>query len=143
MSGARAAELLRRWFIPRRARCRWSSHRLYFGEIRHPRTGDSIDQVLAVLMRAPRSYTGVDVAELHCHGSPGVVQALLELARDDGVRLAYPGEFTQRAVLNGRMDLAQAESVLEVITARSERALKQASTGVSGAFSRAVESIRR
>jgi tRNA modification GTPase len=115
---------------------------LYFGDIRHPRSGESIDQGFAVLMRAPRSYTGEDVAELHCHGSPAVVRDLLELAREDGVRLAYPGEFTMRAVINGRMDLAQAESVLEVITARSERALRQATAGVSGAFSQAVETIR-
>jgi tRNA modification GTPase len=93
-------------------------------------------------MRAPRSYTGEDVAEFHCHGSPAVVRDVLELAREEGLRLAYPGEFTMRAVLNGRMDLAQAESVLEVITARSERALRQATAGVSGAFSRAVEEIR-
>jgi tRNA modification GTPase len=93
-------------------------------------------------MRAPRSYTGEDVAELHCHGSQAVVRELLALAREEGVRLAYPGEFTMRAVMNGRMDLAQAESVLEVITARSERALRQANTGVAGAFSRSVESIR-
>jgi len=142
MSGPRAAESLRRWFRPRRKQCRWSSHRLYFGEIRHPRTDDVIDQALAVLMRAPRSYTGEDVAELHCHGSQAVVRELLELAREEGVRLAYPGEFTMRAVVNGRMDLAQAESVLEVITARSERALRQANAGVAGAFSRSVESIR-
>jgi tRNA modification GTPase len=94
------------------------------------------------MMRAPRSYTGEDVAELHCHGSPAVVRDILELAREDGVRLAQPGEFTMRAVMNGRMDLAQAESILEVITARSERALRQANEGVSGAFSRDVETIR-
>jgi tRNA modification GTPase len=142
MSGPRAAKMLRRWFTPRRRRCRWSSHRLYFGDIRHPRSGESIDQGLAVLMRAPRTYTGEDVAELHCHGSPAVVRELLELAREEGVRLAYPGEFTMRAVLNGRMDLSQAESVLEVITARGERALRQAAAGVSGAFSQEVEAIR-
>jgi tRNA modification GTPase len=142
ISGPRAAESLRRWFRPRRKRCRWSSHRLYFGEIKHPRTDDVIDQGLAVLMRAPRSYTGEDVAELHCHGSHAVVHEVLELAREEGLRLAYPGEFTMRAVMNGRMDLAQAESVLEVITARSERALRQANAGVAGAFSRSVESIR-
>ena len=142
LSGPRAAESLRRWFRPRRKACRWSSHRLYFGEIKHPRTGDVIDQGLAVLMRAPRSYTGEDVAELHCHGSRAVVGDLLELAREDGVRLAYPGEFTMRAVMNGRMDLAQAESVLEIITARSERALRQANAGIAGAFSQAVETIR-
>jgi tRNA modification GTPase len=93
-------------------------------------------------MRAPRSYTGEDVAELHCHGSQEVVRELLDLAREEGVRLAFPGEFTMRAVMNGRMDLAQAESVLEVITARGERALRQANAGVAGAFSRSVESIR-
>jgi tRNA modification GTPase len=142
MSGPRAAQTLRQWFIPRRSRCRWASHRLYFGDIRDPRSGDLIDQGLAVLMRAPRTYTGEDVAEVHCHGSPAVVQEVLELAREAGVRLAYPGEFTMRAVLNGRMDLSQAESILEVITARGERALKQAIAGVSGAFSHEVEAIR-
>src|SRR5215204_3306819 len=97
MSGPRAAQTLRQWFIPRRSRCRWARHRLYFGDIRDPRSGDLIDQRLAVLMRAPRTYTGEDVAEVHCHGSPAVVQEVLELAREAGVRLAYPGEFTLRA----------------------------------------------
>ncbi|MFN0072405.1 MAG: tRNA uridine-5-carboxymethylaminomethyl(34) synthesis GTPase MnmE [Chloroflexota bacterium] len=143
LSGPGAAAALRRWFVPARARCRWSSHRLYFGEIQHPRTHEVIDRGLAVLMRAPRSYTGEDTAELHCHGSPHVVQEVLNLAWEEGIRLARPGEFTLRAVLNGRLDLAQAESLLELITARSERALRQANAGVSGAFSAEVDSIRK
>lgn len=101
-----------------------------------------MDRGLAVLMRAPRSYTGEHVAELHCHGSPQVVRAVLDLARRDDVRLAEPGEFTLRAVLNGRMDLSQAESVLETITARSERGLRQALSGLGGSFSQRVRAIR-
>jgi tRNA modification GTPase len=107
-----------------------------------PATAEPIDQGLGVLMRAPRSYTGEQVAELHCHGSPQVTRSILDLAERDGVRLADPGEFTLRAVLNGRMDLSQAESVLETITARSERGLRQALSGLAGSFSRRVREIR-
>lgn len=142
ISGPRAARVLRTWFKPRRPNCRWTSHRLYFGSILDPASGTRLDEGLAVLMRSPRSYTGEDVAEIHCHGSPELIRMLLDRGRQEGLRLAHPGEFTQRAVLNGRMDLAQAESVLEAITARSERAVRQAASGLAGAFSQAVESIR-
>lgn len=143
VSGPRAARLLRRLFQPNRRNCRWASHRLYYGTLRSPTTGAAVDRALAVLMRAPHSYTGEDVAELHCHGSPLVVRRTIDLARHEGVRLANPGEFTLRAVLNGRLDLAQAESVLEIVRAQSERGLELAVRGLSGHLSGQVRTVRR
>src|SRR5258706_2807770 len=108
------------------------SHTLHFGTIRDPRSGDSIDQGLAVLMRRPKSYTGEDVAELHCHGAPLVTRRVLELILSRGARHAEPGEFTKRAFLNGRLDLAQAEAVLRLTQARTEGGMNLAGAPMHG-----------
>lgn len=93
-------------------------------------------------MRGPRTYTGEDVVELSCHGSPVVLRVVLERLIAEGARLAAPGEFTRRAYLNGRMDLAQAEAVALLITARTERAVTLAARGVAGEFGRIVRDLR-
>src|SRR5690348_17104334 len=112
------------------------SHRLYHGTVRDPRTETVLDQVLLTIMRAPRSYTGEDVIEVNCHGGVFVVRRILGLILRQGARHAEPGEFTMRAVLNGRIDVPQAEAVLDLIRARTETAadlaLRQAEGGVSG-----------
>ncbi|MFI4940803.1 MAG: tRNA uridine-5-carboxymethylaminomethyl(34) synthesis GTPase MnmE [Burkholderiales bacterium] len=104
--------------------------------------GSLIDQGLAIYFEAPHSYTGEDVLELHGHGGPIVLQMLLarclEAGRDIGLRLAQPGEFTQRAFLNDKLDLAQAEAVADLIEASTEAAAKSASQSLSGAFSQAI-----
>src|SRR5262249_42292741 len=86
-----------------------------YGTIREPRTDKVLDQVLLTIMRKPRSYTGEDVVEVHCHGGVFVVRRILGLILAEGARHAEPGEFTKRAFLNGRLDLAQAEAVLDLI----------------------------
>lgn len=101
-----------------------------------------IDEVLAVFMPGPRTFTGEDVAEVHCHGGPAILEAVLELIFKRGARLAQPGEFTRRAFLNGRMDLAQAEAVAEAIAAPAREALRAAQAKLGGALSGYVEELR-
>lgn len=107
--------------------------------------GAVIDQGLALYFRAPHSYTGEDVLELHGHGGPVVLQMLLsrvlEAGREHGLRLAEPGEFTRRAYLNDKLDLAQAEAVADLIDASTEAAAKSASQSLSGAFSQVVHRL--
>lgn len=102
-----------------------------------------VDQGLLLVFRAPRSYTGQDAAELQVHGGPAVLQAVLELCLRHGARQAGPGEFSLRAVLGGKLDLAQAEGVLAMVEARSEAASRQAAVGLSGALTQALEEARR
>ncbi|HIJ96051.1 MAG TPA: tRNA uridine-5-carboxymethylaminomethyl(34) synthesis GTPase MnmE [Desulfuromonadales bacterium] len=118
------------------------SHRFAFGRIFDQNSGDIIDEAMAVLMCAPRSYTREDVLELHCHGGWLVVERVLSLALLCGARLADPGEFTRRAFLNGRIDLIQAEAVMDIIASRSEAALKLAQQQREGLLSRSIEKIR-
>lgn len=110
------------------------SHKLYLGRLLTPNE-ERVDNVLAVIMRSPRSYTGEDVVEVHCHGGLQILRSVLDLFLNVGARMAGPGEFTQRAFLNGRLDLAQAEAVIEVIRARSERASRVALDQLDGHLS--------
>jgi len=105
-------------------------------------SGEPLDEVVAVLYRAPRSYTGEDTLEISCHGSPLIVTRLLEDLARRGCRQAEPGEFTRRAFLNGRMDLTQAEAVMELIEARSDMALRAAGNQLRGAFGRQLEELK-
>lgn len=103
---------------------------------------DIIDEVLLTVMRAPRSYTREDVAEINCHGGIVALRRVLELVLAHGARLADPGEFTRRAFLNGRIDLAQAEAVLDIIRAKTDAALKVGSAQLKGALSKIIRAIR-
>ena len=114
------------------------SHRFYLGTIIDPQTGDSVDEAMAVIMRSPRSYTREDVVELHCHGGMLVVERVLLLALHAGARLADPGEFTRRAFLNGRIDLVQAEAVMDIIGAQTDAALKLAQRQRAGLLSERI-----
>ena len=108
------------------------SHRLYYGTIVDPQDGSSIDEVLLTCMLAPRSYTREDVVEINCHSGLTVLRKILELVIQSGARPAEPGEFTKRAFLNGRIDLAQAEAVIDIIEAKTEASLKIASSQLQG-----------
>ena len=110
---------------------------------RDPGSGERLDEVLVAVMRAPRSYTGEDVAEVHGHGGPINMGRLLRAALAAGARPAEPGEFTRRAVARGRMDLVQAEAVLGVIAAASERALRLAQRQLEGRLGAHVAELRR
>jgi tRNA modification GTPase len=118
------------------------SHMLHYGTIRDPKTDKNLDQVLLTIMRKPRSYTGEDVVEVHCHGGVFVVRRILGLILSEGARHAEPGEFTKRAFLNGRVDLAQAEAVLDLIEARTERGADLALSQIKGELSNWVGDLR-
>jgi tRNA modification GTPase len=120
----------------------FQSHRLYYGHIHDPENGWVLDEVLLSVMKAPRSYTREDVVEINAHGGQAAVNAILELVLRYGARLAEPGEFTKRAYINGRIDLTQAEAVIDVINARSAKSLIMATGQVSGSLKRPVEQIR-
>jgi tRNA modification GTPase len=146
ISGRGAREVLRHVFVPaagQGAAGSLESHRVYYGHAVDPTTGEVIDEVLALCMLAPRSYTREDVVEIHCHGGPVPVQRLLLSVLQSGARLAVAGEFTMRAFLNGRIDLAQAEAVADVIRSRTDRGLALAMKGLGGHLSRQVRAARQ
>jgi tRNA modification GTPase len=118
------------------------SHTLHHGTINDVKTGAVLDEALLALMRKPHSYTGEDVVEIHCHGGPLLTRRLLQLVLSRGARHAEPGEFTKRAFLNGRLDLAQAEAVLDLIQARTETGMKLAAEQMHGGLSRWVAELR-
>ena len=120
----------------------WSSHRILYGYIRHPKTKQIVDEALLLLMLQPRSYTREDVVEFHCHGGIIAVQNVLQLCVAQGARLAQPGEFTLRAFLNGRIDLTQAESVADLVNAQSTAASQVALTGLQGKLSSPIRHLR-
>jgi len=103
-------------------------------------SGQEIDSGLVVSFEAPRSYTGEDVVELHCHGSPVIVDMLIEAVIASGARMAEPGEFTKRAFLNNKMDLSQAESVADIISAQTRAAVIGANASLKGVFAQDIES---
>lgn len=140
ISGARAFEIARKVFTPLPAEVQ--SHRIYVGNIVNPDTGEHIDRALLLAFRAPRSYTGEDVVEFSCHGGMVLLRRVLRLTLQYGARLAQPGEFTLRAFLNGRLDLAQAEAVADLVRARTETAQRLAMRQHEGELSRAIHAIR-
>lgn len=120
----------------------WESHRIIYGYIRHPQTKQVIDESLLLIMQAPRSFTREDVVEFHCHGGIIAVQAVLQLCLENGARLAQPGEFTLRAFLNGRLDLTQAESIADLVGAKSPQAAQTALAGITGKLARPIRKFR-
>ena len=120
----------------------WDSHRVLYGHVIDPASGERVDEALLLLMRAPRSFTRETVVELHCHGGLICVQRVLELVLAAGARRALPGEFSQRAFLNGRLDLTRAEAISELITARSRRAAQLAMSGLDGGLERRIAALR-
>lgn len=117
------------------------SHRIYYGFIIDPSTGQRIDEILLSVMKAPNTYTREDVVEINCHGGYIVLKEVFELVVRSGARPAFPGEFTARAFLNGRIDLTQAEAVLDLIRAKTEEAERIAIEQVTGALRREIEDI--
>ncbi len=142
LSGPLACAIARRLFRPHRPRPTWQSHRLYLGHIVDPQ-GEIIDEVMVTFMRAPYTYTREDVVEINCHSGYGVLRRILDLALAAGARLARPGEFTLRAFLSGRLDLTQAEAVLEVIRARTETHLQVAAAHLQGGLGRRLTRVRQ
>jgi tRNA modification GTPase len=141
LSGPLAPAMARRLFHPRRPCDPWQSHRLYLGHILDSQ-GQVIDEVLLTWMQAPHTYTREDVVEIHCHSGSAALKAILGAALALGARLARPGEFTLRAFLSGRLDLSQAEAVLEVIQARTQASLRVAQAHLAGGLGRRLGASR-
>lgn len=121
---------------------RAESHKFYYGFVVDKVDDFEIDEVLAVVMKAPKSFTGEDTVEIQCHGGVLVMGKILQTAIKCGARLAEPGEFTKRAFLNGRMDLSRAEAVMDVIRAQNERALTYSVKQLKGVLSQKVKELR-
>lgn len=144
VSGSAAESIARRIFRPSKTNCSWESHRLYHGDIIASASDSqtAIDEVLVALMRAPHSFTGEDVLEINCHGSPVIMQAILSELMRLGCRPAKPGEFSQRAFLNGRIDLSQAEALATLVSARAEKSSAIGLAQLKGALGTEIESLR-
>lgn len=142
ISGDQAQAIFSQLFIPTNGD-KIESHRMIHGWLVDPKNKEKIDQVLACLMKAPKSYTGEDVLELYCHGGIAILQRVLEASIAAGARLARRGEFTKRAYLNGKMDLSQAESVLDLINAQTAEGAGLSVRQLEGKLSRLVSDIRK
>ncbi len=143
LSGPEALAVADGCFVPANKKGNLSSattHTIHYGRV--VRDGRSVDEVLLSVMRAPRTFTREDVVEISCHGGIIAAKAVLDTVLAGGARLAEPGEFTKRAFLNGRLDLAQAEAVADVIHARTELALAAANEQLSGKLSRRIGDLR-
>ena len=141
VSGPQAEAIGRQLFQPA-GQQNWESHRVLYGHVNDPTNGDVVDEVLLLLMRAPRSFTRETVVEFHGHGGLVAVQRLLDLVLAAGARRALPGEFSPRAFLNGRLDLTRAEAISELVSARSRRAAELAMAGLDGGLQQRIDALR-
>lgn len=139
LSGPQSISIIDRLF-PAKNLDQQPTHTLHVGLLQHG--GQALDEVVVSLYRAPRSYTGEEVVEISCHGSPFIQQQVIDACIAEGARLARPGEFTQRAFLNGKLDLAQAEAVADLIISNTEAARKTALNNIRGGFSTSLKDLR-
>ena len=116
-----------------------NSHTVHFGTIEED--NNEIDEALVIVMKAPNTYTREDIVEIDCHGGILVTKKVLEAVLNAGARLAEPGEFTKRAFLNGRIDLVEAESIMDLIESKTETSRKLAISGMEGKVSKLVKNI--
>ncbi len=142
LSGPLAEPIARRLFKPKKEVSDLISHHFYYGEIVDPQTGHPMDEVLLVLMKKPKTYTKEDTVEIQCHGGHIILRKVLELVLKQGARMAQPGEFTKRAFLNGRIDLTQAEAVIDLIRAKTMTSLEIANRQLRGTLYREMASMR-
>jgi tRNA modification GTPase len=142
MSGPLSEVIAQRLFIPKKTPFSFVSHHFHYGDLIDPENDAPIDEVLIVLMKAPKTYTREDIVEIHCHGGHFILQKALELVLGQGARMALPGEFTKRAFLNGRIDLTQAESVIDLIKAKTRESLEIAGQQLRGLLYGEMASIR-
>src|SRR5262249_25479186 len=142
LTGPEARAILGHLFRPANSGAALESHRLGYGHIREPDGGRVVDEVLVAFMRAPRTYTREDLVEINAHGGPLVLRRILDLTLAAGARAAGPGEFTLRAFLNGRIDLAQAEAVMDLVAAQTDAQLRHAAESLGGRLSGAIRAAR-
>jgi tRNA modification GTPase len=142
ISGEKAFEIAGRIFRGKKSIQQMKSHTINYGKIIDDRDGSIIDEVLLTKMENPSTFTREDIIEVNCHGGIIVLKKILELIIRHGARLAGPGEFTKRAFLNGRIDLAQAEAVIDIINAKTALSSKAALSQLEGALSAKIKEIR-
>lgn len=143
LSGTRSGAIAERIFRPQRPTKNFGSHRLHLGHVVDPCSEAVIDEVLLSFMKAPHSYTREDVVEINSHSGHLLLFKILQLTLDAGARMARPGEFTFRAFMNGRMDLTQAEAIVDLINSKSEKGLLLASQQLKGGFRTEIEALRQ
>ncbi|MBW0768897.1 tRNA uridine-5-carboxymethylaminomethyl(34) synthesis GTPase MnmE [Mammaliicoccus lentus] len=119
------------------------SHTINYGHILNPDSGEIVEEVMAAVMRGPKTFTREDIVEINCHGGLVTVNRVLELTLSNGARMADPGEFTKRAFLHGRIDLSQAEAVMDFIRSKTERASKVALGQMEGRLSELIKGLRQ
>jgi tRNA modification GTPase len=143
LSGPLSLEISSAFFRSRDERATVEPNRARFGRILDPSTGEAVDEVVLTFFKAPHSYTGEDVVELSCHGSPVILRRLLDMVVAGGARLAEPGEFTFRAFFNRRIDLAQAQAVRDVIEAQTDYQARVAARQLEGALSNRLAPVKQ
>jgi len=141
LSGDRAVAIARQIFSAGGKQV-WETHRILYGYVKNPSTNAVIDESLLLIMKAPRSFTREDVVEFHCHGGIMAVQQVLNLCLEQGARLAEAGEFSLRAFLNGRIDLTQAESIHDLVGAKSAQAAQSAIASLRGKLAQSLKYLR-
>lgn len=144
LSGPKAIEIVKKFFV-RPSGKPWDSlpsHQVLYGFLLNEEQ-EKVDEVIVLIMEGPRSYTREDVVEIHCHGGTAVIKRILALSLRQGARLAEPGEFTKRAFLNGRLDLSQAEAVMDVIRAKTDASLRVAMGQLGGNLSHTIQIMRQ
>jgi tRNA modification GTPase len=142
ISGSSAEPIARKLFKPKKDQSYFISHHFHYGEIIDTQSGKAVDEVLVVLMKSPKTYTREDIVEIHCHGGYFILQKVLELVLKEGARMAHPGEFTKRAFLNGRIDLTQAEAVIDLIRAKTQTSLEIANQQLRGWLYKEMADLR-
>jgi len=142
ISGYSAESIAQKLFSPKKDQSYFISHHFHYGEIIDPKSGNPVDEVLIVLMKSPKTYTKEDIVEIHCHGGYFILQKVLELVLREGARMALPGEFTKRAFLNGRIDLTQAEAVIDLIRAKTQSSLEIANQQLRGGLYREMTQLK-
>jgi tRNA modification GTPase len=139
LSGKQSIEIVSS-LLPSKNLRQQASHTIHIGYLKDG--SNALDEVVVSIFKAPRSYTGEEVVEIGCHGSPYIQQQIIDALIGRGARLAKPGEFTQRAFLNGKLDLAQAEAVADLIASNTEASHKTALNNIRGGFSTALKNLR-
>lgn len=145
LSGDHAVAIAGRVFHARRGTCvrEFQSHSIHLGVVRDPSTGERLDEAMLAVMRAPKTYTRMDTVEVYCHGSALMLRRILDLLVRQGARLAEPGEFTKWAFLNGRIDLTQAEAVMDLVRAKTEATQRAAMAQMDGVLHHRITALHQ
>ncbi|UXU66568.1 tRNA uridine-5-carboxymethylaminomethyl(34) synthesis GTPase MnmE [Staphylococcus agnetis] len=143
LSGHDAVEIADKLYKGKRALKDVASHTINYGHIIDPETNETVEEVMVSVLRAPKTFTREDIIEINCHGGILTINRILELTMTHGARIAEPGEYTKRAFLNGRIDLSQAEAVMDFIRAKTDRASKVAQNQIEGRLSDMIKAQRQ